>query len=78
MDPPEHTKFRQIIDGYFTDELVAALEPPCRHIARELVASKIEPAEEEEAVRAVYPASGSPSARFGSGETDHIGCGLAD
>jgi cytochrome P450 len=39
MDPPEHTKFRQIIDRYFTDELVAAFEPNCRDIARELVDS---------------------------------------
>jgi cytochrome P450 len=39
MDPPEHTKFRQIIDTYFTDELIGAFEPSCREIARELIAS---------------------------------------
>jgi cytochrome P450 len=39
MDPPEHTKFRRIVDGYFTEELVDAFEPDCRDIARELVTS---------------------------------------
>jgi cytochrome P450 len=39
MDPPEHMKFRRIIDAYFTDELVGAFEPTCREIARELVVS---------------------------------------
>jgi cytochrome P450 len=39
MDPPGHMKFRRIIDRYFTDELVAAFEPPCRDIARELIMS---------------------------------------
>jgi cytochrome P450 len=39
MDPPEHTKFRQIIDTYFTDELAGAFEPSCREISRELIAS---------------------------------------
>jgi cytochrome P450 len=38
MDPPEHTKFRRIIDAYFTDELVGALNPRAE-IARELVVS---------------------------------------
>jgi cytochrome P450 len=39
MDPPKHTKFRRIIDRYFTDELVSAFEPDCREIAQGLVAS---------------------------------------
>lgn len=37
MDPPEHTRFREIIDRYFTAELVDAFEPECRRIARDLV-----------------------------------------
>lgn len=39
MDPPEHTKFRRIVEGYFTHELVGAFEPACRDIARDLVAA---------------------------------------
>jgi cytochrome P450 len=39
MDPPEHARYREIIDRYFTPELVATFEPACREIARELVAS---------------------------------------
>ena len=38
-DPPEHMKFRRIIDMYFTEELVSAFEPICRDIARELIDS---------------------------------------
>lgn len=38
MDPPEHTRYREIVDRYFTAELVGAFEPDCRAIARELVA----------------------------------------
>ena len=38
MDPPEHTAYRQIVDGYFTDELMAEFEPMCREVVRDLVA----------------------------------------
>ncbi|HRO60601.1 MAG TPA: cytochrome P450 [Burkholderiaceae bacterium] len=38
MDPPEHTRYREIVDRYFTPEIVDAFEPECREIARELVA----------------------------------------
>lgn len=34
MDPPVHTAYREIVDRYFTPELVAAFEPECRRIAR--------------------------------------------
>jgi cytochrome P450 len=36
MDPPEHTKYRQIIDKYFTPEQMNRFEPTCRKIAAEL------------------------------------------
>lgn len=39
MDPPEHTKYRQIVDRYYTPERMAAFEPACREITRELVAA---------------------------------------
>jgi cytochrome P450 len=39
MDPPEHTKYREIVDRYYTPERMAAFEPACRAIARELVAA---------------------------------------
>jgi cytochrome P450 len=39
MDPPEHTPFRAINDRYFTAEAMAAFEPACRAISRELVAA---------------------------------------
>ena len=39
MDPPQHTVFREIVDRYFTDELVAAFEPVCRLVVRELLGS---------------------------------------
>jgi len=38
MDPPEHTAFRQIVDGYFAGELMAEFEPVCREVVRDLVA----------------------------------------
>ena len=37
MDPPEHTEYRRVIDGYFTHDLMAAFEPGCREVARTLV-----------------------------------------
>ncbi|WP_211489898.1 cytochrome P450 [Georgenia thermotolerans] len=37
MDPPEHTPFREINDRYFTPAEMAAFEPACREIARDLV-----------------------------------------
>ena len=39
MDPPEHTPFREINDRYFTEAAMAAFEPACREIARDLVAA---------------------------------------
>ena len=39
MDPPEHTPFRKINERYFTPERMAAFEPACRAISRELVAA---------------------------------------
>jgi cytochrome P450 len=39
MDPPEHTRFRAIVDRYFTPAIIDAFEPRCRQIARTLVAS---------------------------------------
>lgn len=38
MDPPEHTAYRALNDPYFTPERMAAFEPTCRRIARDLVA----------------------------------------
>lgn len=38
MDPPEHGRYRQIVDCYFVPAIVDAFEPKCRAIARELVA----------------------------------------
>jgi cytochrome P450 len=45
MDPPEHTRFRAIIDRYFADDAMDAFEPTCRAIA-EGVAARL-PAEGE-------------------------------
>lgn len=39
MDPPEHTKYRRIIDRYFLPDAMAAFEPRCRAIARESISS---------------------------------------
>jgi cytochrome P450 len=39
MDPPEHTGYRRMIEPYFTKERVDSVEPACRDIARDLVAS---------------------------------------
>lgn len=36
MDPPEHTAYRAIIEGYFSPDRMAAFEPICRAIAEEL------------------------------------------
>ncbi|WP_283433008.1 cytochrome P450 [Neorhodopirellula lusitana] len=37
MDPPEHTRYRAIIEPYFGPERMAAFEPTCRSIAAELL-----------------------------------------
>jgi cytochrome P450 len=39
MDPPEHAEYRVIIDRYFSPERMSDLEPRCRDIVRELMAS---------------------------------------
>jgi cytochrome P450 len=39
MDPPEHTEYRHIIDPYFSPARMSALEPRCRAVVRELMAS---------------------------------------
>lgn len=38
MDPPEHTRYRAIIDRYFEPVFIDGFAPTCRDIARELVA----------------------------------------
>jgi cholest-4-en-3-one 26-monooxygenase len=38
MDPPEHLRFRRLLQGSFTPKLVAALEPRVRAIARAILA----------------------------------------
>ena len=38
MDPPEHLRFRRLLQGSFTPKLVAALEPRVREIARGIFA----------------------------------------
>lgn len=37
MDPPQHTAYRRAIEPYFSPERVAAFEPQCRALARNLV-----------------------------------------
>ena len=37
MDPPEHGRWREIVDRYFAPEAMAAFEPRCRAIAAELI-----------------------------------------
>jgi cytochrome P450 len=39
MDPPEHTEYRRVIEPYFSPERMRALEPRCRAVVRELMAS---------------------------------------
>jgi cytochrome P450 len=39
MDPPEHTEYRRVIEPYFSPERMRALEPRCRAVVRELLAS---------------------------------------
>lgn len=47
FDPPQHTPYRQLVTGYFTPEHMAAFEPVCRNLARDLV-SRIPRGEEVE------------------------------
>ncbi len=37
MDPPEHTRYRRVLEPYFRPEQMMALEPRCRRIAVDLV-----------------------------------------
>ncbi|MHB1329065.1 MAG: cytochrome P450 family protein, partial [Gemmatimonadales bacterium] len=39
FDPPEHTRYRRLVDRYFTPEQMAAFEPACRQVASRLVAT---------------------------------------
>ncbi|MGC8119315.1 cytochrome P450 [Marinobacter sp. VGCF2001] len=39
MDPPEHTRYRDVIEPYFAPEPMARFEPVCRDVARRLVQS---------------------------------------
>ena len=39
MDPPEHTRYRRIVERYFQPERVQAFAPQCRDIAASLVQS---------------------------------------
>ena len=38
LDPPEHGRYREVVDRFFTAERMAALEPAVRRIARDVVA----------------------------------------
>ncbi|WP_234275136.1 cytochrome P450 [Billgrantia zhangzhouensis] len=38
MDPPEHTRFRRLVEPYFSPEAMALFEPQCREIAESMVA----------------------------------------
>ncbi|MFN2320942.1 MAG: cytochrome P450, partial [Dermatophilaceae bacterium] len=38
LDPPEHGRYREVVDRFFTPERMAALEPAVRRIATEVVA----------------------------------------
>lgn len=37
MDPPQHTKYRRLIEPYFAEPRMAKFEPVCRHITDELL-----------------------------------------
>ncbi|PSJ45282.1 cytochrome P450 [Zobellella endophytica] len=39
MDPPEHGRYRRLIEPYFDENRMAAFEPACRALARRLVAA---------------------------------------
>lgn len=39
MDLPEHTSYRQVIEPYFSQEVMSRFEPICRTIARNLVSN---------------------------------------
>ena len=39
MDPPEHGRYRAVIERYFTPQAMQAFEPQCRSIATDLVRS---------------------------------------
>lgn len=47
MDPPEHTRYRQMIESYFASDRMEAFEPFCRAISTELVSSLQRGAETE-------------------------------
>lgn len=47
MDPPEHERYRAIIDPYFGPERMSAFEPVCRDIASDLVDALNKPSEME-------------------------------
>lgn len=42
MDPPDHARYRRVIERFFTPERVAAFEPHCRAIANRLASAVAE------------------------------------
>lgn len=47
MDPPEHTRYRQLIEPYFASERMEDFEPLCRAVSAELVSDLQKGAETE-------------------------------
>lgn len=47
MDPPEHTRYRDVLEPYFRPEAMGALEPHCRRIAVDLIRSLLARGEAE-------------------------------
>jgi len=47
MDPPQHTAYRHLIEPYFGTQALAAFEPKCRRIAREMAGALPDRAEVE-------------------------------
>src|SRR5690606_17587902 len=37
FDPPQHTPYRHLVNGYFSPEHMGVFEPVCRNLARDLV-----------------------------------------
>jgi cytochrome P450 len=47
MDPPEHTRYRPLIERYFQPDALTAFEPHCRHIVAEAVEAVVSRGEGE-------------------------------
>lgn len=78
MDLPAHTLYREMIEKYFVPERMSALEPVCRKIATDLIATAITAGSEVEVMSALATRFAARSQCAFLGWPDRLHVGLID